>query len=60
MGKRKQTKANKRIKCPFCNKNKKRALSYYRNGEYYCSKAHWKSFLLKEEKRRLKELEGKK
>lgn len=30
--------------CPFCNKEIKRGLGYYRNGKYYCNKSHYKKY----------------
>lgn len=43
--KQKEKKAKRRIKCECggkdCNKDKKRNLSYYRNGKYFINKHHY-------------------
>ncbi len=44
-------KAKRRIKCECCNKDKKRNISYYRNGKYFINKTHWIKYKIKQEKK---------
>ena len=43
-----KTKGKKRIKCRFCDKDRKKNLSYYRDWNYYCNKSCYKKFKNKE------------
>jgi len=45
----KDKKAKRRIKCECCNKDKKRNLSYYRNGKYFINKKHWLKYKKEQE-----------
>ena len=44
----KEKKANRKIRCECCKQDKKRNLSYYRNGKYFINKNHYKKYLKKE------------
>ncbi len=50
----KDKKAKRRIKCACeqkgCNKDKKKNLSYYRNGKYFINKKHWLNYKKEQEK----------
>ena len=41
---RQKIKARKMMKCKHCSKDKKKNLSYYRDGIYYCNKNCWKKW----------------